>query len=217
MSHAGYGGGGWLQQPVERGQLQRRLMSDQGEADLPAKEITSLLRAAHSGDRAAQEDLFRELYTELHRRAQELMRGQADGHTLQATALVGELYLRIFGRGERAWTDRQHFLLSASRVMRHVLVDHARRKHRRKREGVRVDSELDQMLVEFEDRALDLEALDKALERLEELDPGMAKAVDLRFFAGISAAEAARALDLPRRTFDRRWQMTRAWLYRELQ
>ena len=178
--------------------------------------ITELLRSAEAGSPTAREELFHCIYSELHRTAEALMRKQPRGHTLQPTALVSEVYLRLFRGTPGPWNDRRHFLLAASRAMRHVLIDHARRKSSDKRQQNRSSASLDELVMEYEDRALDLEALQKALERLEVFDPQMTRAIELRFFGGASVDEAARVLDLPRRTFERRWQMTRAWLYKEI-
>ena len=150
------------------------------------------------------------LYKELHRRASRYMRGQEGGHTLQATALVNEAWVRLNkAEGPREWKDQDHFLASASRAMRCVLVDHARRKHRRG--GPMLELPLD-LVSEFENRAVDLLALDGALEELKAFDPLMARGVELRFFGGQTVVDSARILGISKRTFERRWKATRAWL-----
>jgi RNA polymerase sigma factor (TIGR02999 family) len=189
-------------------------MSDEGEGG--RTETEKLLRDVEAGTDGAGEALFQLVHTELRRRAEALMRRQPRGHTLQATALVGEAYLRLFSGAPVHWNDHKHFLLAASRAMRHTLVDHARAKARLKRAGDRIDSPLDDLVVEYEDRALDIEALQRALARLETMDPDMARAVELRFFCGSSVEETARILGMAERTFERRWQMTRAWLFGEV-
>ncbi len=176
-------------------------------------EITALLRKIVAGNEEARAALFEHIYSNLHRRARAQLRGERGGHTLQPTALVHEAYLRLFNGSAGPWNDRKHFLLTASRAMRHVLLDHARSKKTEKRDGNRVETPLDQIVLEYEDRALDLEALQCALVKLEDLDPEMARAVELRFFSGTTAKETARVLGLSIRTFERRWDATRAWLY----
>ncbi len=181
------------------------------------EEITTLLRNLTDEAVESRDALFRCVYTELHRRANALMLRQPDQHTLQPTALVNELYLRLFDGSNRSWQGRVHFLRVASQAMRHILVDHARRKASEKRGGGRSNRPLEEVAIVYEDRSLDLLGLQEALKRLEELDPDMARAVDLRFFGGVTVEDTAKMLDIPLRTFTRRWQMTRAWLYREVQ
>ncbi|HED65672.1 MAG TPA: sigma-70 family RNA polymerase sigma factor [Planctomycetes bacterium] len=153
-----------------------------------------------------------ELYQELRKRAAYLMRSQPKDHTLQATALVNEFFLKVHGQPGPKESDRARFLALASHVMRNLLVDHARGRNRRKRtpDGERVY--LDEAVVSYEERALDLVALDEALEELAEFDPDMARAVEMRFFGGLSVEETAEALEFSKRTFERRWQAVRAWL-----
>lgn len=179
-------------------------------------EITVLLNRAAADDPGARDALFSLFYEELHQRASALMDQQPNGHTLQPTALVGEMYLRLFKGQSAGWTDRRHFLLSAARAMRHVLVDHARRKSAKKRSGEAQREPLDLWLVACEERAVDLTVLDEVLTKLAEFDPEMLTAVELRLFGNASSEEAARALGMGQRTFERRWQAVRAWLYKEL-
>jgi RNA polymerase sigma factor (TIGR02999 family) len=178
--------------------------------------ITGFLAAYESGDEGARADLFSELYEELRSRATRLAQKHGRNETLRATAIVHEVYLR-FARGDGAgWHDRAHFLAAASRTMRHVLIDHARSRERRKRkaEGVRVA--VDEILDSYEDRAIDLEALDRALDRLAGFDPTMAQAVELRFFGGASVEETAQLLGMSKRTLERKWEAVRAWLRSEI-
>lgn len=144
------------------------------------------------------------------------MRRQPPGHTLQATALVNEVYLRLAQEDGANWKDRKHFLFTAARAMRQVLIDSARRRNAAKRGGGGERDELGEIAVEYADRSLDLEALHRALEKLAVFDPLMTRAVELRFFAGCGMDEVAELLGLPRRTLDRRWSATRAWLYGEV-
>jgi RNA polymerase sigma-70 factor (ECF subfamily) len=162
------------------------------------------------------DELLEQVYGELHRRAANCMRGQPGDHTLQPTALINEVYLKLNGTGSSLWNDRTRFLATASRAMRQVLIDHARKRGRLKNEPPGERTPLDRVVVEFEEHALDLEALDAALERLAERDPTMARAVELRFFGGMSVDETASHLGMPRRTFERRWTFVRTWLYEEI-
>lgn len=161
-------------------------------------------------------ELFRLLYTRLYHQAQVEMRRQPAGHTLQATALVNEVYLRLFDEDPATWKDRKHFLFTAARAMRQILIDSARRRGAAKRGGGVERGALDEIEVEYADRSMDLEALHRALEKLAGFDPLMTRAVELRFFAGCGMDEVAELLGIPRRTLDRRWSATRAWLYGEV-
>lgn len=178
-----------------------------------AASIERSLADLRGGDNDALRRLFDALYTELHGRAAAAMARQPAAHTLQATALVGEAYVRIAKAGCDDFQDRAHFLLSASRAMRHVLVDHYRAKRSDKR-ATGLDIEL--IASPFEDRAVDMEELDAALSELADLDESRARIVELRFFGGASMDEIARVLDLPKRTLERRWQSGRAWLFKRL-
>jgi len=166
------------------------------------------------GDRSGA--VFAELYAELRRHAERFMRGQPRDLTLQATALVHEACLKIFGPERLQGTDRGHVLALAATAMRSVMVDHARARGRIKRmpPGVRVP--MDDLQVAYEDRAIDLIALDQALVRLATFDPAMARVVELHFFAGLSLADTADGLGVSLRTLERRWAATRAWLRKEI-
>jgi len=157
-----------------------------------------------------------ELYRELHRRAVQMMRGQPKHHTLQATALVNEVVLKLGCRLDPSDDERAHYLAVASRAMRHVLVDHARSKGRQKRAPGGDQLQLDDVVVSYEERALDLVALDEAVQRLSEFDEPMARAVELRFFGGLTVDDTARILGMSKRTLERRWNATRAWLMAEI-
>ena len=178
----------------------------------PSQDITLLLQRMHDGDADARDELLASLYDDLHGRARREMGGQAHGHTLQPTALVNEAYFRLVGQRDEPWADRHHFLKVASRAMRQILVDHARRKARCKRSpnGERVP--IESLVVDYEERAGDLLSLDAALERLAEFDAEMAQVVELRFFGGQSMQEAADAIGRPKSTLENKWTTTRAWL-----
>jgi len=156
------------------------------------------------------------LYRELHQMAERCMRGQPADHTLQATALVHEAYLRMAGDGGSTPEHRAQFLVTAAKAMRHVLVDHARARASQKRTPPGSEVPLDRIFVAYESRALDLVVLDDTLTRLQEFDPGMAQAVELRFFGGLSLAECATCLGVTRRVLERRWVTVRAWLHAQM-
>lgn len=177
-------------------------------------ELTLLLERARADDTAVEE-LVTAVYRELRRTARRLIRREASGHTLVATDLVHEAYLRLFDRPP-SWDDRRHFFGSAAIAMRRVLVDHARRKkagHRIPR-GEMVPVELAEESGVLPD--LDLLALDRALDRLAEVHPRQAKIVELRFFAGLGEAEIAELLGLSRVTVSRDWKVARLRLRREM-
>jgi len=178
--------------------------------------VTGSLAAYESGDEGARAELFAQLYDELRSRATRLAQKRGRNETLRATAIVHEVYLRLARGDGLGWRDRAHFLAAAARTMRHVLIDYARRRERRKRkaEGVRVA--VDEILDSYEDRAIDLEALDRALDRLAGFDPTMAKVVELRFFGGASVEETAQLVGMSKRTLERRWEAVRAWLRSEI-
>ncbi|HJP56054.1 MAG TPA: ECF-type sigma factor [Gemmatimonadales bacterium] len=186
------------------------------DAERPApRTVTRLLEAARQGDPEAYERLLPHLYEELHRIAERHMRGERADHTLQPTALVHEAYLRLVGGAPASFDDRRHFLRASSRVMRRVLVDHARARAAAKRAGsLRVT--LDEELAASDDRAVDLLVLDDALERLAAAEPRWARVVELRAFAGLEVTEVADVLETSPATVKRDWQFARAWLAREL-
>lgn len=181
----------------------------------PRRSRNQPLKETPPNDSQELRTLFDGLYTELHRRARSNLIGSNPNHTLQPTALLNEAFIRV-ARAGGSWSDRDHFLYSASLAMRHVLVDHARRKQCLKRDGVRSDIQLELLADPYNDRALDIEALDNALDKLAVRDPQMAKAVELRFFGGLAMDEVARLVELPPRTLQRNWKAVRAWLYAEL-
>lgn len=174
------------------------------------------LRTAGADTEAVTARLADLLYPELKRIARSLMRRERGGHTLQPTAVLHEAFVRLVDHGGGAWQDRSHFLGVATRVMRQVLVDHARRRHAAKRgsDGVRVT--LDERLVGGDPLSLDILALDQALERYAELDPRGARVAELRVFAGLTVAETAAHLGVSARTVDGDWAVAKMWLAREL-
>ena len=186
------------------------------DPDTAAKEHISRLLADWSNrDPAARERLVPIVYEELRRLAHHYMRGERAGHTLQTTALVNEVYLRLAGINGLRWRDRSHFFAMAATLMRRVLVDYARLRGRGKRgAGVAVTS-LDENAVAAQP-AIDIVALDEALERLAAVDPQQSRVVELRFFAGLSVEETAEALGISPATVKRDWATAKLWLYNEL-
>ena len=185
-------------------------------------EITTLLRAWSEGDATALDRLTPLLYDELRHLAHRYMRHERAGHTLQATALANEAYLRLVDVKGVDWQDRVHFLAVASRVMRRILIDAARTRASAKRGGAmaRVDHatpvDFDQLPAAGSDRGAELCALDDALDSLSRLDPRRAQVIELRFFGGLSVEETAEVLEVSPQTVMRDWRLARAWLAREL-
>jgi RNA polymerase sigma factor (TIGR02999 family) len=176
-------------------------------------EVTRILNAIEQGDPQAAEQLLPLVYEELRRLAARKLAQEKPGQTLEATALVHEAYLRLVGGDpERRWNSRGHFFAAAAEAMRRILVDNARRKLTRKRGGQREPVDVNLIAAKFDSRPEDLLLLDDALTRLQAEHAAAAQLVKLRVFAGLSAAEAAAALGLPRTTADRHWTFGRAWL-----
>jgi len=178
-------------------------------------EVTSLLDRWREGDRGALASLTPIVYAELHRLASRALARERPDHTLQPTALVHEAFLRLHGGRPAACRDRLHFLTLAARLMRRILVDHARERQAAKRPGgIRVTFEEGAQSVLPPD--CELLMLDDALHDLARLDPRQAEIVELKYFAGLSEAEIAAVLSLSRATVTREWQSARAWLYRRI-
>lgn len=181
---------------------------------LSPPEVTQLLADWGKGDRSALDKLFPLVQSELRRIAQRQMSQERPGHTLQATALVNEAYLKLAGQQGFDWQNRAHFFAVCAQVMRHILIDHARAHARDKRGGGAIQVSLNEALVVAEDQAAHFIALDEALRVLEHLDPQKGKIVELRYFGGLSIEEAAEVMNVSPRTVRREWQRARAWLYR---
>lgn len=180
------------------------------------REITRLLADWAGGDRDALDRLAPLVHAELRRIARRQMGGERQGHTLQATALVNEAYLRLAGQEGFEWHGRSHFYAVCAQVMRHVLIDHARAHARDKRGGGAPHVSLDEAAVMSGEGASELVALDEALRELEEIDPRKGRVVELRYFAGLSIEETAEILNISPTTVRREWRRAKAWLYRAL-
>jgi RNA polymerase sigma factor (TIGR02999 family) len=183
---------------------------------MAAGDVTNLLVAWGQGDEAALDHLVPLVQAELHRIANRCMRGERIGHTLQATALVNEAYVRLVDVRRIQWQDRAHFLSMAARLMRRVLVDHARTRGYQKRGGGAVRVTLVEGLAVADEPGCDLVALDDALTALEALDVRKSRIVELRFFGGLTVEETASVLKVSVDTVMRDWKVSKAWLRREL-
>ncbi len=182
----------------------------------PPEEITRLLADWGRGDREALDRLAPLVHAELRGIARRQMSRERPGHTLQATALVNEAYLRLAGQDGFEYKDRAHFYAVCAQVMRHVLIDHARSHARDKRGGGAVQVSLGEAEAMDAGRAADLVALDEALKELEEVDPQKGRIVELRYFAGLGIEETAEVLGISPTTVRREWRRAKAWLYRSM-
>lgn len=183
---------------------------------MTAMDVTDLLLRVSQGDKQAEDELLPKVYRELHSIALAYLRHERSGHTLQATALVNEAYLKLTAQTESGWKSRSHFFAIAARVMRRILVDYARHRGAAKRGNGGPMVPLDEgALVSATQSAL-ITDMDEALQRLEQLSPRQARVVELRFFTGLSEEEIAEALGISARTVKRDWTLARAWLYGEL-
>jgi RNA polymerase sigma factor (TIGR02999 family) len=182
--------------------------------------ITALLAELSAGNRDVETRLIPQVYGELRRLAAHYMRLERGNHTLQPTALVNEAYARLVQQPQIPWQNRAHFFATASQLMRHILVDHARARRAGKRGGVQRQVTLDDSLLPSPERTpqrtIDVLILDQALENLAQFDPRQARIVELHFFGGLTFAEIALVLKVTERTVKRDWSMARAWLKGEL-
>ncbi len=193
-------------------------------------DITLVLQRVNDGELGAGDELFALVYGELRRVAATIMRGEKAEHTLQPTALVHEVWLRLLGADQNSssthkdfeegstkqWTGRAHFLRAASRSMRNLLVDHARAKAAKKRGGGHGRVPLDDIVAVYEERGIDVVALNDAMTALEAVDPQLARMVELRFFGGLAGKEVASILGVSTRTCERGWLSAQAFLKRKL-
>ncbi len=179
-------------------------------------DVTRILSALESGDARATEELLPLVYEELRRIAAHKMAGEAAGHTLQATALVHEAWLRLLGPDDRGWQNRAHFFAAAAEAMRRILVEHARRRQSQKRGAGALHLELAEDSLILAAPPDELLAVHEALDTLAKEDAQAAELVKLRYFVGMTMDEAAHAMDLPKRTAEGIWTYARVWLHREI-
>jgi RNA polymerase sigma-70 factor, ECF subfamily len=182
----------------------------------PPQDVSQLLVAWSNGDEEAHEQLMPLVYKELRRLAHRHLGRERAGHTLQTTALVHEVYLRLVDQKEIRWQNRAHFFAVAAVMMRRILVDYARSRRFAKRGGGAPHVSLDEAMVVSNERAADIVALDEALNALAEFDERKSRMVELRFFGGLSIEETAEVLRVSPGTVMRDWTLAKAWLQREL-
>ena len=189
---------------------------------LAGDDLTGLLIEWRQGDRAALDRLTPLVYDEIRRIAHRYVQRERDGHTLQTTALVNEAYIRLAGSQNVAWQNRSHFFAVTAQVMRHILIDHARRrqyvKHGGEAQRVAFDEALatEQTVLMSQPRATELIALDEALDELAKIDPRKSRVVELRYFGGLSLEETAEVLEVSLMTVRRDWRAAKAWLFRAI-
>lgn len=181
-----------------------------------AKIVSQLLRASSEGSQTALERLMPLVYEELHRLAHRHMKRERPGHTLQTSALVNETYLRLVDQRNLHGENRAHFFSIASRLMRRILVDHARAHNQVKRGGGAFQVSLDESAIVVHEQAADLVALDEALTKLSAIDERKCRVVEMRFFAGMGVDETAAALGVSAITVKRDWTTAKAWLHRAI-
>jgi RNA polymerase sigma-70 factor (ECF subfamily) len=181
-----------------------------------AQHVTQLLQDWSQGKDAALEELLPLVHQELRRLARRYMFGERPGHTLQATALVNEAYLRLVNSRQVNWQNRAHFFAISAQLMRRILVDYARARGYQKRGGGIPKVTLDEALMGLEEKRRDLVALDDALKTLAGVDPRKSKVIELRFFGGLSVEETAGVLKVSPETVLRDWRLAKAWLTREM-
>lgn len=205
-------------QPDERSSSRgERARACNGAMQVPSKdEITRLLVIWQRGDRTALEKLMPLVYSELHRRAVRFFSREPSGHTLQPTALVNEVYLRLVNQREISWQNRAQFFGLAAQMMRRILVSHARARRAAKRGGPDQCITLTEGRDAAPERDVNLLVLDEALAKLERLDAQKSRMVELRFFSGLSVEETAQVMGMSPRTIKRQWRTAKAWLHREI-
>lgn len=188
------------------------MMSDGDEP----RDVSRLIEAARQSDREATDRLLGLVYEQLRKLAHGRMKGEGSGHTLEATALVHEAYLRLVGERKLPWRNRAHFFAAAAEAMRRILLDYGKARGRQRRGGGRRRVPLSAAELAAGDDPAELLILDDAMCRLTERSPEMGEVVRLRFYAGLSVEECAAVLDVSAATVKRRWEFARTWLYREL-
>lgn len=183
--------------------------------DESPREITQLLHDWSKGDETALNELMPIVYDQLHRMANQYMRSQPSGHTLQPTALIHEAYVKLAGSNQE-WKNRAHFFGVASRAMRHILVDHVRNRRSLKRGSDPQRVPIEESILVSAERAEGLVELDETLKRLSALDERKGRVVELKYFGGLSNDEIAEVLSISPKTVTRDWQFARTWLLREM-
>jgi RNA polymerase sigma-70 factor, ECF subfamily len=209
-------------QPIVRKEFPASYLSEREPAtadptEFPAdEEITQWLASCRGGNPQALESLLPIVYQELHRLAVSFFGRERSGHTLQPTALVSEVYLRLAKQHQISWQNRAQFFAIAAQMMRRILVSHARARHAAKRGGQEECITLDEGMVTTPQRDVNLLKLDEALTKLGTMDPDKSRMVELRFFSGLSVEETAEVMGVSPRTVDRQWHTVKAWLHREI-
>lgn len=183
----------------------------------PKQNVTDQLNAWGAGDKAAFDELVTVVYDELRRQASRYLRHESPGHSLQTTDLIHEAYLRLVDQKNPHWQNRAQFFGIAAQLMRRILVDHARARHRAKRGGGNIRISLDEEIAAGRSNDVEIINIDEALNRLAEIDIQQSKIVELRFFSGLNVDETAQVLGISPRTVKRSWRFAKAWLRRELQ
>lgn len=182
----------------------------------PNNEVTRLLKEWNNGKQEALNELMPLIYEELRRMAKRYMNSQPSGHTLQTTALIHEVYLKLADQQENRWQNRIHFFAVAAQAMRHILVDHARSHQTQKRGGKTQLVSLEETAIISNERANEVVALDESLKELFALDERKGRVVELRYFGGLSVEETAAVLNISQETVMRDWRFAKSWLLREL-
>src|SRR5215469_12636376 len=181
------------------------------------RQITELLNRWSQGDKRALDEVMPLVYEDLRRLSQYYLQDERPGHTLQSTALVHEVYLRLCGQQEPDWTGRAHFFAVAAKMIRRILVDHARQKSAAKRGGMMRSDPLEEAVTVPVQADIDTLLLDESLNELAAFDSRKSQVVEMRFFGGLSAKDIATVLDTTEATVRRDWNIARAWLYRRMQ
>ncbi|MFN7945898.1 MAG: sigma-70 family RNA polymerase sigma factor [Blastocatellia bacterium] len=181
-----------------------------------ASTITDLLHEIEAGNRAALDELFPLVYEELRRLASSYLRGERSNHTLQATALVHEAWLRMVNQREADWHNRAQFFGLAAQMMRRILVNYANQHHAQKRGGYETRLALDEAIGFAATKEIDVQALDAALQTLAEIDEAQSRIVELRFFGGLTVAEVAEVMQVSPETIKRKWRAAKAFLFTQL-
>ena len=179
-------------------------------------DVPKVLAELTRGDPEAPAQLLLMVYDELRRLAESYLRNEPAGHTLQPTALVHEVYLRLVGNGECVWENRAQFFAIAARAMRHLLIDHARRRRAARRGGDRHKVPLHEIAEPAADRDAYLVAIDDALTELSAIDSQLSRVIELRFFGGLTVEETAQVMDVSPVTIKRMWKLAKGWLHREI-